>query len=479
MIFAGQKENPELQSNDDRADTINKNKHSYWAYSYGSVDFEGEGSAIQQTTDGGYIIAGTIIFDEEKTFNDFWVIKLHDNGTIAWQKAYGEKGYDRCEAIQQTTDGGYIVVGETYSFGDGNGAIWVLKLRNDGTIAWQKTYGGNARWYYASSIRQTTDGGYILSGGTNPITSSYSYKTDDLLVLKLNADGTVEWQRTYSGLMNELGSSIQQTPDGGYILSGQTQLGYRNSDIWLLKLDKNGQIIWQKAYGGWDRDGVGSVQQTSDGGYIVTGVISPFRVQWVDTWILKIKNDGAVEWQKCYGGDKVDVVGSIQQTPDGGYVVAGTTSSFGNGNNDIWVLKLRNDGTVVWQKTYGGKRDDDAEMIQQIPDGYIMVGSVLDEELQGENQASVLKNYSMLVLKIDKDGLIPSIPSLGVDTKVSPQEAKYFPVKESPWESEMIERRYYTYDDTHVIPRNVNVIVKDTNVKPVDTKAAIMKWPSK
>ena len=267
MIFAGQKENPELQSNDDRADTINKNKHSYWAYSYGSVDFEGEGSAIQQTTDGGYIIAGTIIFDEEKTFNDFWVIKLHDNGTIAWQKAYGEKGYDRCEAIQQTTDGGYIVVGETYSFGDGNGAIWVLKLRND--------------------------------------------------------------------------------------------------------------------------------------------------------------------------------------------------------------------GTVVWQKTYGGKRDDDAEMIQQIPDGYIMVGSVLDEELQGENQASVLKNYSMLVLKIDKDGLIPSIPSLGVDTKVSPQEAKYFPVKESPWESEMIERRYYTYDDTHVIPRNVNVIVKDTNVKPVDTKAAIMKWPSK
>jgi len=239
----------------------------------------------------------------------------------------------------------------------------------------------------------------------------------------------------------------------------------------VVKLDKNGQIIWQKAYGGFEDDYADSIQQTSDGGYIVSGTSFLYRIQKGYLWVLKLKSDGVVEWQKCYGGNKGESSGPIQQTTDGGYVVAGTTHSFGTGSGDIWVLKLRNDGAIIWQKTYGGKRYHKVTDIQQIPEGYIMVGSVLDRELKGTDK--------VWVLKIDKDGLIPSIPSLGIDTKVIPQEAKYFSAENPPWESEMKGRRYYTYrDNTHVFSRDTDAIaiIKDTDVKPVDTRAIIQNW---
>ncbi|MDO8137965.1 MAG: hypothetical protein Q6354_10030, partial [Candidatus Brocadiales bacterium] len=274
-------------------------------------------------------------------------------------------------SIQQTGDGGYIVAGRTDSFGAGHIDVWVLKLRPDGTVEWQKSYGGGD-WDVADSIQQTADGGYIVIGKTK----SFGAGRVDFLVLKLRQDGTVEWQKTYGGAGEDWASSIQQSNDGGYIVVGNTCASFGGSlGMWVLKLQPDGAVAWQKSYGGSDGESGHSVQQTSDGGYIVVGDTYSFGAGGLDVWVLKLNPDGIVKWQKTYGGKSNDVAHSIRQTNDEGYIVVGETESFGVGDVDLWVLKLRADGTVKWQKTYGGGSFDFGYSIQQTGDGgYIAAG---------------------------------------------------------------------------------------------------------
>jgi hypothetical protein len=290
---------------------------------------------------------------------------------ISWAKTYGGGGDDYAHSIQQTTDGGYIVSGRTGSFGAGHGDIWVLKLNASGDVVWQKTYGGGG-WDEARSIQQTTDGGYIVSGTT----WSFGAGGYDFWVLKLNASGDVVWQKTYGGGGWDEARSIQQTTDGGYIVAGWTgSFGAGSADFWVLKLDSSGDLVWQKTYGGAGNDWAHFIQQTSDGGYIVAGYTGSLGAGSLDFRVLKLDARGDVVWQKTYGGENSDWATCIQQTTDGGYIVAGVTWSFGAGRRDVWVLKLNARGYVVWEKTYGGKEWDEASSIQQTTDGgYIVAG---------------------------------------------------------------------------------------------------------
>jgi uncharacterized delta-60 repeat protein len=363
-----------------------------WAKTYGGSDSEGAYS-IQQTSDGGYIVAG-----ETESFGagnfDLWVLKLDSSGNIQWQKTYGGSDRDWAYSIQQTSDGGYIVAGETYSFGAGDSDFWVLKLDSSGNIQWQKTYGGTD-YDSANSIQQTSDGGYIVAGGTD----SFGAGWGDFWVLKLDADGNIQWQKTYGGTDGDRARSIQQTKDGGYIVAGHTySFGAGYSDFWVLKLDANGNIQWQKTYGGSNWDWANSIQQTSDGGYIVAGRTWSFGAGWGDFWVLKLDADGNVQWQKTYGGISSDWAHSIQQTSDGGYIVAGETYSFGAGSADLWVLKLDSSGNIQWQKTYGGTDYDSANSIQQTTDGGYIVAGVTESFGAG--------NFDLWVLKLDSNGNI-------------------------------------------------------------------------
>ena len=295
-----------------------------WAITYGGSG-DDRANSIQQTSDGGYIIAGGTCSFGIGNY-DYWVLKLNSDGTIVWQKTYGGDGDQNAYSIQQTSDGGYILAG--YTVGRG---FWVLKLNSDGGVAWQKTYGGGR----PRSIQQTSDGGYIVAG--------YIYMDDfNYWVLKLNSNGTVAWQKTYDASYEDRAYSIQQTSDGGYILAGRTYMD--SYDFWVLKLDSDGGVAWQKNYGGYNAY---SIQQTSDGGYVVAGCTwSPYVI---NCWVLKLNSDGTVLWQKTYagsGGNAGDYAHSIQQTSDGGYVVAGYTNSFGDGGLDLWVLRLNSDGEI-------------------------------------------------------------------------------------------------------------------------------------
>ncbi len=225
------------------------------------------------------------------------------------------------------------MAGETESFGAGIYDVWILKLDANGNVVWQKTYGG-ADYDHAYSIQQTSDGGYIVAGETWSSWSFGAERNGDAWVLKLDANGNVQWQKRYGGADSDIASFIQQTSDGGYIVAGRTDYfgaGDFDFDVWVLKLDANGNVQWQKRYGGPGWDWASSIQQTSDGGYIVAGYTDSFGAGYFDVWVLKLDASGNVQWAKTYGGADYDHANSIQQTSDGGYIVAGETYSFGAG----------------------------------------------------------------------------------------------------------------------------------------------------
>jgi uncharacterized delta-60 repeat protein len=248
-----------------------------WQRTYGDIGSQ-RAYAIQETADGGYIMAG-----ESHPGNryDFWVLKLNSNGTSVWQKTYSVGGgYDRAYAVQQTLDGGYVVCGES------NFDFWILKLDSDGTVAWEKTY-DEGGWNRARSIEQTADGGYIVAGEGD----------SSLWVLKLNADGTVAWQKTYGGGGYDAASSILQTPDGGYVMAGSTSsFGQGDYDVWILKLNADGTIDWEKTYGGSDDDEATQIRKSGDG-YILAGYTESFGDgynNYPDIWVLSLAPDGEI-----------------------------------------------------------------------------------------------------------------------------------------------------------------------------------------
>jgi uncharacterized delta-60 repeat protein len=310
-----------------------------WAWDFdndGTVDSTEQNPSYTYTDPGAYTVklsvAGPGGSGENVKSNHITV------AIITWAKSYGGGGHDYACSIQQTSDGGYIVAGYTESFVAGLSSFWVLKLNRDGTVSWQKTYGGTD-WDYPTSIQQTSDGGYIVAG--------YS---GDFWIFKLRSDGIVSWQKKYGGADRDEANSIQQTSDGGYIVAGWTRSFGANADLWVLKLNSDGTVSWEKRYGGEGWNWASSVEQTSDGGYIVAGYTYWFGVD--DFWVLKLKSDGTISWQKRYSAD-YDDAHSIQQTSDGGYVVAGQTSSFGAGSEDFWVLKLNSDGTIAFNPASG------------------------------------------------------------------------------------------------------------------------------
>ena len=392
--------------------------NAQWVKSYGGSSFD-RASSIWQTYDGGFVVLGfTQSFGEKPDY--FWILKLFSDGEIEWQKIYGGSGSQQPSSIQQTLDGGYIVASSSNSFGAaGYSDFWILKLFPDGEIEWQKIYGGSDN-DGANSIQQTSDGGYIVTGQT----WSFDAGNSDFWILKLSPDGEIEWQKTYGGSESDGANSIQQTSDGGYIVTGTTgSFGTGNNDFWILKLESNGDIEWQKTYGGENNDSANSIQQTSDGGYIVAGSTSSFGTDdnSSDIWILKLYSDGDIEWQKSYrGGDAK----SIQQAIDGGYIVTGQTRSFDAGNSDVWILKLSPAGDIEWQKKYGCGLDDHANSIKQTSDGGYIVAGCKDSFPSPDVWVFKLSSNGELHPSCD---LIRTTDVVVTDTNASPEDTSITP----------------------------------------------------
>jgi hypothetical protein len=338
---------------------------------FGGINYD-EGHSVQRTTDGGYVIGGRTNSFGPGNYS-VYLIKTNTNGDTLWTKTFGGSNVDDGFSVQQTTDGGYVIAGDTKSSGAGDYDVYLIKTNDNGATLWTKTFGGsNSEW--GSSVRQTSDGGYVITGTT------FSFGTGDgnVYLIKTNANGDTIWTKSFgrSYPASSWGNSVQQTTDGGYIIAGQTKAGAGgNFQLYLIKTNTNGDSLWTKIIGGGYPVMGYSVQQTSDDGYIIAGEMNIYDPSGVNVCLIKTNSNGDVLWTKMYGGNDIDWGNSVQQTSDDGYVIVGVTRSFGSGEFDVYLIKTNTNGDTLWTKTFGGINEEYGSSVQQTTDaGYVITG---------------------------------------------------------------------------------------------------------
>ncbi len=345
-----------------------------WTKTFGGSNID-VGYFVQQTNDGGFIIAGYTRSFGTMSGRNVWLIKTDMFGNMLWNKTFGGNNDEEAYSVRQTIDGGFILAGYTKSFGFGSNDFYIIKTDSNGNEQWVKFFGG-AQDEEAYDIIQTSDGNYVAAGAT----SSFGAGGRDVWLIKINTSGNEIWRRTLGGLSSDGARSIQQSTDGGFIITGWTFSqgpGFVGNAL-LLKTDSLGNQLWSKAFGGSDVDRGLSVQQTSDGGYIFTGYTASSGAGLDDLYLVKTDVAGNEVWSKTFGGSGRDYGNSVQQTLDGGYIIAGYTLSFGAGSEDVWLVKTDSNGNQEWSKTYGGSVSDVGYCVRETSDGgFIITGHTL------------------------------------------------------------------------------------------------------
>ena len=339
-----------------------------WNKTFGGTSYDGS-YTIQQTTDEGYVLVGYTRSFGAGDF-DIWLIKTDSDGNHLWNKTFGGTSYDYGRSVHQTTDEGYIIVGYTFSFGAGEADVWLIKTDSDGNKLWDKTFGGikDDRGY---SVRQTVDGGYIITGHTR----GFGTGGANVWLIKTDNNGNHLWNKSFGGTGSQQGFSVQPTIDEGFIITGyKLSIIGGNTDVWLIKTDSNGNHLWNKTFGGTNDDYSSSVMQTTDGGFVIIGG-SSYSLDESDVWLIKTDSNGNHLWNRTFGGEAFDFGWSVQQTSDEGYILTGGTESYSAGEGDIWLIKTDKNGNHQWNKTFGGTAHDWGHSIQHTSDeGYIITG---------------------------------------------------------------------------------------------------------
>ncbi len=331
--------------------------------------------SVVSTLDGGYIVVGSKTSNDSGN-KDAWILKFNKKDKLQWQKVFGSKLHDNFKSVVQTTTG-YIAAGMTQSTASGLDDIWAACMDNSGILIWQKTYGGEED-DDAVEIISTSDGGCVVVANT----WSNTLGKDDILIQKLDVSGDLQWQKYYGGFARDNVTSVIQTEDSGFVVGGYTESKAGGEGaVWLLKLDSNGNLIWDKLFGIGRAGNTSSVIQTTDGDYVIAGYVYNANSNDLDMWVFKIDKDGVLQWDKTYGGTGDEVANQIIQTQDKSFVIAGYTTSKGLGGSDFWIIELDENGNLIREITFGTPKSDYAYGITQIKSGdYIVVGAVSDEQ---------------------------------------------------------------------------------------------------
>jgi predicted secreted protein len=370
-------------------------------WTYGEDKYDGAINNLA-TMNGSHIIVGTTD-NYGAVGDDMWIFKVAENGTMTWSKHYGGNGNESGFNVIATTDGGYAVVGATTSYGAGEEDLWLVKIDTQGNMQWNHTYGGlydDEGWM----LLQTADGGYLITGLT-----SNSQEMGDGYLVKTDSAGNLQWQKTYGGSGDDDFYGITATTDNGYILTGLTNsTGAGDYDVWLVKVDSSGVQQWAKTYGGADVD-IGYVAFESDTDFVVDCTTYSYGAGGADVWLLKVDAMGGLMWNYTYGGPESDHGWYGAKTTDG-YALGGFTYSYGNGDNSAaWLVKVDVNGMTMWNRTYGAEgRDYYGWAVTQTSDGGYAVS--------GETAPSNSDNYDAFLIITDSSGnaAIENAPNTGL-----------------------------------------------------------------
>ncbi|MFS4455223.1 hypothetical protein [Maribacter sp. 2304DJ31-5] len=384
-----------------------------WVKNFGGTGEE-TAQAVIKTTDGGYAVLGFTnsmdgdISDKTTEVNDYWLLKLDANGELMWNKTYGGSKDDRGQSLVQTSDGGYALTGYAMS-SDGDGSVnkgfhdnWLLKLDASGDIIWEKSYGFSGH-DHSYDILQTEDGGFFFAGFLDITSARADGNTEKTNTLtrhgvgefwgtKIDSEGALQWRGYFGGTNNDRAHAVVRAEDGGFVMAGfsesddfdisDTQGSY---DFWMVKVDDKGNMLWERSFGGTGIEISYDIARTSDNGYVIVG--NTFSTDGdvsnnngeSDIWMIKVNDAGSLLWEKSFGGAQFDAAQAVVQSADGGYLVVGNSKSANGdassnaGENDIWLVKTDAAGDMTWQKSFGGAGIDFGFDVMENPDGSVLL----------------------------------------------------------------------------------------------------------
>lgn len=391
-----------------------------WTLSFGGTGDDSARSIIQ-TNDGGFAILGmTNSIDNDLEFkvlpvNDYWLVKLGADGNLEWQKTYGGSKDDQGQQVIQTSDGGYAITGYAMS-DDGDGSNnegfhdnWILRLDASGNILWEKSFGFSGH-DHSYDLVETADGGFFFSGFLDVTSSNGEGSTDkrsltahgvgEFWGTKIDANGNLEWRKFFGGTNNDRSFGVVNAHDGGYVLAGSSESDdfdisqpKGSYDFWVVKVDKNGSLEWESSFGGTGIDQAQDILATPDGGYVIVGNTFSSDTQVAnnngqsDVWLIKIDDNGALIWQKNFGGAGFDAAHSVRPTSNGGLLICGNSKSFDGdvsenfGENDIWIFKTDVSGELEWEKSFGGlSLDFGYDAIETTGGEVVLVGETTSQD---------------------------------------------------------------------------------------------------
>ena len=393
-----------------------------WIISFGGSGDDTPRSVIR-TTDGGYAVFGfTNSTDGDLTgkaisVNDYWLIKINAEGVLLWSRTYGGSKDDRGQAVVQTSDGGFAITG--YAMSDDGDASnnegfhdnWVLKLDPQGNIEWEQSFGFSGH-DHSYDIVENADGGLFFTGFLDITSARADGYTDKSYTLtrhgvgefwgtKLNQLGELEWREYFGGTNNDRAHAVVTAREGGYVMAGFSESEdfdisdpKGSYDFWVVKIDGEGQLVWEQSFGGSGIDIAQDIARTEDGGYIITGstISTDGDIAAThgesDVWVIKIDALGNLLWERTYGGSNFEAAESISPTADGGYIIAGNSKSADQdlstnaGQNDLWVLKIDPQGQILWQQAYGGTDlEFGFDALETLDGGILLVGESKSTDL--------------------------------------------------------------------------------------------------
>ncbi|MDD4093226.1 MAG: hypothetical protein PHF94_01260 [Methanothrix sp.] len=357
------------------------NPQEDWNWTFGGQ--WGDGAwCLQETSDGGNILAGNTASKGEGS--DLYLIKTDEAGNCTWSRTLGGSGEDVGYYVEETEDGGFIVTGSTDSYSMGDELLWLVKTDRNGSPTWEKTFGGfvsssgDGGW----SVQETVDGGYIVTG----YTQSLGNGRKDLWLIKTDGDGGLIWDRTFGGREDDVGMSVQNSQDGGYIVAGRTaSFGKGEDDIWLLKTDLNGGEIWNVTFGGKKDDAGFQVVALASGYALVSRTDSGKDDEKIK--LIRVDSNGRKIWERSYKGSSA---ASLQLTDDGGFIIAGRVDNKETGR-DALIIKTNSIGIMEWSITLGGSSDDIGTFAIQRRDGSYMMAGITSSFGLGREDAWLVK----------------------------------------------------------------------------------------